>query len=458
MQLAEQLRTTTFLITLRYMVLFFVSVTILIGFVNWSLSRYAEREIDRDVAIDVSRLAKITSIRGVRVMIEAIQVRSTAELQGDNLYLVANANFQPIAGNLGAWPELSPKEDGVVTFEHTTPDGRTVPARGRVFIPDPNARVLVALKSRAVEQLSILFDRALFWGLGITLALSLVGGLLMSDDVLRRVNEINRTTRRIMKGDLTQRIATRGTRDEFDELGDSLNAMLDQIETLMISMQHISDNIAHDLRTPLTRLRNRLEKLLQISDPDQAENIGSCIDDADKLLSTFASLMSIARIESGSYEANVQEFSLADLIRDACELYQAVAEERSITLDTNFASSSTIAGDRNLIFQAITNLLDNAIKYTHSGGRVEVSLTNGDGIVLRVSDNGPGIPPDMREKVLQRFFRLDKSRTKPGSGLGLSLVNAIAIRHRARLVLKDNNPGLTVEMVFEPQQAAAAHT
>lgn len=458
MRLAEQLRTTTFLLTLRYMVLFFVSVTILIGFVNWSLSRYAERELDRIVEVDLSRLAEIQRLRGVRVLIEAIQARSSTALQGDNLYLVTNANYIPVAGNLAEWPDLVPKEDGVVTFEHTTPEGRTIPARGRVFIPDPNVRVLVALKSRAVEQLSLLFDRALFWGLGITLALSLIGGLLMSDDVLRRVNDINRTTRRIMRGDLTQRIATRGTRDEFDELGDSLNAMLDQIETLMISMQHISDNIAHDLRTPLTRLRNRLEKLLQISDPEQAENIGACMDDADDLLSTFASLMSIARIESGSYEANVQEFSLDELIRDACELYQVVAEQKSITLEAKFDGPYTIAGDRNLIFQAITNLLDNAIKYTQSGGKVDVSLTMRDGIVLTVSDNGPGIPADLRDKVLERFYRLDKSRTKPGSGLGLSLVNAIAIRHKARLILNDNEPGLSVNMIFASPQTAATQT
>jgi signal transduction histidine kinase len=310
-------------------------------------------------------------------------------------------------------------------------------------------RLLIGRKVRALDQLTRLFDRSLFWGMGITLILALIGGLLMSQNVRNRVNAINATSRKIMAGDLSQRIATTGTGDEFDELARNLNATMDQIESLMNSIQHISDNIAHDLRTPLTRLRNRLEELGRHAEDTEAEKINACIDDADGLLSTFTSLLSIARIESGSYEANLKTINLGQAVRDACELYQALAEEKSITLRCDAPGSNEIRGDRNLIFQALTNLLDNAIKYTPTGGTVAVSLTaEVAGHVLRVSDTGPGIPEDMREKVLQRFYRLDKSRSKPGAGLGLSLVQAIAQRHDARLILTDNAPGLCVQLVF----------
>jgi len=225
--------------------------------------------------------------------------------------------------------------------------------------------------------------------------------------------------------------------------------MMDQIEALMSSIQHMSDNVAHDLRTPLTRLRNRLEGLLATAKDQQAEDIGACIEDADALLSTFASLLSIARIEAGTYDADRDPVDLTRGVRDAFELYTALAEDKSITLTCDADDGVRVRGDRNLLFQAITNLLDNAIKYTPAGGQVSIELKARDGRpVLEVADSGPGIPEEMREKVLQRFYRLDKSRSEPGAGLGLSLVFAIAQRHGIDLRLEDNAPGLRVRMRF----------
>jgi len=449
MRLTDQLRTTTFLLTLRYMVLFFVSVTILVGFINWSTIGYLEQEADDTIEAEATGLNNQFQRNGLEGLARVIGARVSIDPQGAGVYLLADANLKPIFGNLKQWPNLTPDEDGWVTFDHVDSKGETMPYRGHIFLPQENLRLLIGRQVRALDQLTRLFDRSLFWGMGITLVLALIGGLLMSQNVLNRVNTINVTSRKIMEGDLSQRVATTGTGDEFDELARNLNATMDQIESLMNSIQHISDNIAHDLRTPLTRLRNRLEELGRNAEGTEARQIDACIEDADNLLSTFASLLSIARIESGTYEANLKIVDLGQSVRDACELYQALAEEKSITLKCDAPGANKIRGDRNLIFQALTNLLDNAIKYTPTGGLVSVSLAAEDaGHVLLVNDNGPGIPPDMREKVLQRFFRLDKSRSKPGAGLGLSLVQAIAQRHKARLTFSDNEPGLRVQLIF----------
>ena len=258
-----------------------------------------------------------------------------------------------------------------------------------------------------------------------------------------------------MAGDLSQRMPVSDTRDEFDALSRNLNAMLDQIETLMSSVRHMSDNVAHDLRTPLTRLRNRLETLRARAADGDTKDIDACLDDADSLLSTFASLLSIARIESGASGEALQEVDLTAVTRDACELYQALAEDKNIELVCEADTSARILGDRNLVFQALTNLLDNAIKYTPAGGRVRARAEAvDDGVLLTVADSGPGIPEGQLTQVLDRFYRVDESRSAPGAGLGLSLVNAIASQHQATLRLEDNEPGLRVSLEFPSAKAA----
>jgi signal transduction histidine kinase len=449
MRLADQLRTTTFLLTLRYMVLFFVSVTILVGVFNWVAVGYVEQEADAALDAEISGLREQLMQRGLTGLAQVVAARSTANPNGDTLYLIADNKFQRLAGNLPVWPEIIQLDESRVSFQYTEADGEVVPVRARLMLPQEDLRMIVGRKVRALDQLSKLFDRTLFWGLGVTLALALIGGLLMSENVLRRVSEFNATSRRIMDGDLSQRMTTRGTGDEFDELARNLNAMMDQIENLMIGIQHISDNIAHDLRTPLTRLRNRLEEMRIEPADTQADEIDACLEDADGLLSTFASLLSIARIESGTYETSREPVELSRLVRDAYDLYKALADDKSIELSCDALDDISVPGDRNLLFQAMTNLLDNAIKYTPSGGEVAITLRReGDRPVLSVSDSGPGIPADMRDKVLGRFFRLDESRSAPGAGLGLSLVLAVAQRHEIELELDDNAPGLIIRMRF----------
>jgi signal transduction histidine kinase len=267
----------------------------------------------------------------------------------------------------------------------------------------------------------------------------------MSRGMLRRIELINQTSRNIMAGDLSQRIPIRGSGDELDQLAGNLNTMIDEIERLMDGIRHVSDNIAHDLRTPLTRLRNRLEQLLvdlEDGSPYRSQ-VEQGIAEADQLLATFAALLRIARIEAGGHKARFKPVDLAALVGDAAELYEALAEEKQLRFSTRVDASVSLEGDRDLLFQALTNLIDNAIKYTPAGGEVSLELMRvGKTADIAVSDTGSGIAETERDKVGQRFYRLESSRNTPGSGLGLSLVKAVAKLHRATLLLEDNAPGL----------------
>lgn len=455
MGLKQQLRTTTFLLTLRYMVLFFVSVTILMAVINWAITDYIESRADDSLQTAIRTFTELYRLGGLPAIEPLVSAREAAENPGEALYLLADQRYRPVIGNLPAWPTLQATGDGWVAFAYQTPDGDTAPARGRVVALPPGGWLLVGREMQALGALEKILERAFVLVLGVTLVLALFGGLLMSNDVLGRVNAINTASRQIMAGNLSQRMPVSETRDEFDALSRNLNAMLDQIESLMSSVRHMSDNVAHDLRTPLTRLRNRLETLRARASAGEADDIDACLEDADSLLSTFASLLSIARIESGASGEAMQPVDLTAVTRDACELYHALAEEKHIDLNCQATDGTHILGDRNLIFQALTNLLDNAIKYTPAGGRITARAVPGpEHVRLTVADSGPGIPEGQVTQVLDRFYRVDESRSAPGAGLGLSLVNAIASRHKATLTLEDNEPGLRVSLAFPTEQAA----
>ncbi len=330
-------------------------------------------------------------------------------------------------------------------------------ARARAFVLQDGLHLLVGRDTRELKATQRLITRALLWGIAITLALALLGGVVMSRGMLRRIELINQTSRNIMAGDLSQRIPIRGSGDELDQLAGNLNTMIDEIEHLMDGIRHVSDNIAHDLRTPLTRLRNRLEQL-QVDLDDDSPHRGQVehgIAEADQLLATFAALLRIARIEAGGHTAKFKPVDLAALVHDAAELYEALAEEKQLRFSTRVDASMSLDGDRDLLFQALTNLLDNAIKYTPAGGEVSLELKRvGNTADIVVSDTGSGIAEAERDKVGQRFYRLESSRSTPGSGLGLSLVKAVAKLHRAKLLLEDNAPGLkaTLRLPIGPHQ------
>ena len=363
-----------------------------------------------------------------------------------------------LAGNIDKWPEGGDVQEGWLNFSLSQDLGwkveETHPARARVFIVPGGLRLLVGRDVSEFMAVKQLVERAINFGMAITFALAMVGGIMMSRSTARRVELINQASQKIMAGNLALRIPDRGTNDEFDQLSRNLNKMLDRIEMLMEGIRHVSDNIAHDLRTPLTRLRNQLEStLMKVEREEERERVASAVAEADQLLATFNALLRIARLEMGGRVGNFVEFNLSDLVRDAAELYEAVAEDKQQQLKLEIEESIEFSGDKDLLFQTLTNLIDNAIKYTPVGGAIVLKLTqNNSEISLYVADSGIGIPADEMDKVFDRFYRVTKSRSLPGNGLGLSLVNAVIELHKGNIKLFDNQPGLRVEITL-PQYA-----
>ncbi|NEX18898.1 HAMP domain-containing histidine kinase [Thiorhodococcus mannitoliphagus] len=448
---ARILRSSTFRLALLYVLLLSVSVAILLGYIYWSTAGYMDRQTTATIQAEIRGLAEQYRRRGLGGLTALITERVARDPVGASVYLLVDSGLERVVGNLDRWPPESPDADGWIGFRlREWGPARTEEheARAQVFALRGGLRLLVGRDVRDLEATRALILDALTWGLAITAALALLGGWLMSAGLVRRLESINQTSREIMAGDLSRRIPLSGSGDDFDQLAASLNAMLDRIEQLMASVRQVSDNIAHDLRTPLTRLRNKLELLsAELSASGKAIDLAEeTIGDAEEMLSTFNALLRIARIESGSRRAAFAEVDLAPLVQDVVELYEPLAAERGQQLIYSSAGPGRVFGDRDLLFQALANLVDNAIKYTPAGGEIQilVDAEPGGGARVEVADDGPGIPAELRDQVFRRFFRADDSRSTPGSGLGLSLVQAVVQLHRASIELSDHQPGLRV--------------
>ncbi len=448
-RLGVLLRTTTFQLTLSYSLLFGVSVIVLSLFFYWSTIGLLVRETDATLKAEITGLAEQYIEHGLDRLAQVIVHRIRTDSSGTMLYLFATRDNQPLAGNLREWPKVSPDSDGWVEFVHQRVDGRVVPARGRVYLLRDGLHLLVGRNIEQLQQLKAVFNRALLGGGGLIVVLATVGGLFMSNRLLARVGKFSEATGDIIAGRLESRLQDSGTGDEFDILAQHVNQMLDRLEALLAAVRHVSDNIAHDLRTPLTRLRNGIELAARGAPAELRAELETSVAEADALLATFASLLNIARIESRSYDADIEAVDLARLVEDAVELYLGLAQDKSLLLVPDIGSSLVTQGDRNLLFQAVANLLDNAIKYSPPGGAIGVTLRAENArAIIEVRDAGPGIPVGEYDRVTQRFARLDQSRSLPGSGLGLSLVKAVASLHGGELRFADNAPGLRVLMLL----------
>lgn len=447
MRLPALFRTTIFQLTLVYMALFGASVLALFTFLYWSTLGYLERQTEEIIEAEIRGLAEQAERRGLFGLADVINERARRDTERRSVYLLVDAALRPIAGNVSRWPDRLDRQGEWVDFLKAEADGGYTPIRALVLGVGPGFRLLVGRDIRELERIDEVFREASVWGLGLTMGLSLIGGLLIGFSAQRRLAQINRTTRQIIAGNLGQRVPVTGGGDEHDELAENLNAMLDQIEKLMAGLRHVGDSVAHDLRGPLTRLRTRLETLAAHPAPPR-EDIAECVAQADALLATFNALLRIARVESGAYRSAFAPVDVARIARDVCELYQAATDARRIELACETPAEALVVGDRELLAQALTNLLDNAVKYTPEGGRIEVRVAAKppDRYALRIADTGPGIPAGERERMLERFARLDRARSRPGNGLGLALVKAVAEQHDGGLTLSDGRPGLVVEL------------
>ncbi|MDX5366456.1 MAG: HAMP domain-containing histidine kinase [Alphaproteobacteria bacterium] len=459
MPLIKLLKTSTFRLAVIYLALFAASAITLLAYVYWNTAGFLARQTDEAVEAEIGGLAEQYRQGGLPLLVHTVIQRSRDP--GQSLYLVLDPAGRVLAGTLDARPQAEPGPDGWFDFNYNrkTLDGTEVKAaRARAFFLQEGFYLLVGRDVQERREIESLITNALIWAIGLTVALGLAGGLFMSRNMLARVDEINRSSLDIMGGDLSQRLPIAGTGDELDQLGQNLNAMLEQIEALMIGMRQVTDNVAHDLRSPLNRLRNRLEVTLMqdASKEDYKLALEKTIAEADNLLGTFNALLMIARAEAGSLRDAMSWVDLSATVQDVAELYEPLADENGLELKVLAEPGLMIWGNRELLSQAVANLLDNAIKHglpqnADNERMIEISARpdtarSGRGVVLSVADRGPGIPPEERQHVLERFVRLEASRNTPGSGLGLSLVAAVARLHGGTIELGDNEPGLRVSM------------
>lgn len=459
--LGKLLRTTAFKLTLVYLIIFALFAVFLLGYFAFNTRRLFNEQITQTVDLDIDGLTSQFNSAGIRRLVLIVEARSRRP--GSSLYLVTTPTGEGLAGNVGSLPQGVMSTPGWSETVYRRLDESDTSELHRALVRVAHLpggfRLLVGRDLEERDRLYAVVLDAGQWSAAIVVILGLAGGFFVARRVLRRVDAMTDTTRTIMGGDLSERLPVAGTGDELDRLAENLNAMLERIEALMHGLKEVSDNIAHDLKTPLTRLRNRAEEALRMhqSDAGYREALETIIDESDDLIRTFNALLMIARAESGQARDNMSEFDAAEVARGVGELYEPLAEEKGLTLDVIEPQEPVpVTGNRELVSQALANLVDNAIKYAApetrkngaAPGIVVKASAEGDRILLSVADTGPGIPESDRGRAVERFVRLEESRSVPGSGLGLSLVAAVARLHGGELRLDDNEPGLRAVMVL----------
>src|SRR6516165_2950423 len=466
--LGKLLRTTAFKLTLVYLGIFVLFAASLLAYFALNTRRLITEQITATVNGEVSGLSEQYGQGGLRRLVIVVDVRSRRP--GSSLYLVTTPNGEGLAGNVGSLePGVLDHPGWLETNYHRleSPEGAEHRALVRVVQLPGGFRLLVGRDLEERERLFGIVVNAGQWSLALVIVLGLLGGFFVSRRILSRIDAMTGTAQTIMAGDLSGRLPVAGTGDELDRLADNVNAMLERIEALMRGLKEVSDNIAHDLKTPLTRLRNRCEQALRSAtgEANYRSALESTIAESDELIRTFDALLMIARAESGQARDNMTEFDASAIARDVGELYEPVAEEKGIALKVEAPVTAPVRGNRELISQALANLVDNAIKYAGpevskiNGAAAEIVLgadADGDRISLSVADRGPGIPDADRSRVVERFVRLEQSRSLPGSGLGLSLASAVARLHGGELKLEDNHPGLRTVLALPRAGPASA--
>jgi signal transduction histidine kinase len=463
--LGKLLRTTAFKLTLVYLVVFALFAAFLLAYFAWNTRRLITEQITETVDAEVQGLTEQYRAGGIRRIAFAIENRSRRP--GSSLYLLTTAAGEGVAGNVGSLTTGILDNPGWAETVYRRVDDQDASEHHALVRVDQLPGGFHLLVGRDLEDRERLYDVVLAagrWSVAIVVVLGIAGGFFVARRVLTRIDAMTETARTIMHGDLHERLPVAGTGDELDRLAVNLNAMLERIEALMHGLKEVSDNIAHDLKTPLTRLRNRSEEALRAAgnETQYRAALESTIEESDALIRTFNALLMIARAESGQSRDDMTEFDAAEIVRGIGDLYEPLADDKGLTLKVEATAPTWMRGNRELISLALSNLVDNAIKYGAAAGAngqpaaiLLKAAEEGDRIVLSVADSGPGIAPSDRGRVLERFVRLEQSRSEPGSGLGLSLAAAIARLHGGDLILEDNHPGL-VGAITLPRAAVPA--
>jgi signal transduction histidine kinase len=468
---SKLIRTTAFRLTLAYLLLFALFAASLLGYFAWNTRRLINEQIMTSVNAEVGEINNIYARRGLLGLGRTIGNRALRP--GANLYLVTAPNGQAVGGNIESLaPGVMATTGWAETFYRRLEDQDTADHRALVNVTELSNgfRLLIGRDLEERRRLLGIVAKAAQWSVLVVIVLGLGGGIFVARRVLRRIDAMTGTTQRIMAGDLSGRLPVGRSGDELDRLAENLNAMLERIEALMVGLKEVSDNIAHDLKTPLTRLRNRAEEALAKAgnEAEYRAALERTIEESDGLIRTFNALLMIARAESGQARGNMDDFDAADVAQGIQELYEPLAEDNGLTLHVK-TEQARLHGNRELISQALANLVENAIKYgqpapalqplSAEATNAEAAASNGkdiliearrdgDQVLLSVTDRGPGIPEADRGHAVERFVRLEASRTQPGSGLGLSLASAVATLHGGALNLNDAHPGLRATLTI----------
>ena len=461
--LARLLRSTTLKLTLAILALSAIGSGIVLGIVAWQVTKLVDEETVQTIRAEAGALAEQYELGGLRRLGAAIVARSREP--GPTLYLLTDPAGEPLAGNISELPPHALERSGVVstTYKSSADSSRVRMALMEIFPIAGGFHLLVGHDLGDRARIGGVLVRALAVSLIFLAGLAALCSLFVARRVLRRIDAMNRSAHAIMAGDLAKRLPVSGSDDELDRLAIGLNEMLNRIADLMTGLREVSDNIAHDLRTPLTRLRNHAEEALRLDreKPEYRAAIERTIEESDSLIRVFDALLMIARAEAGADRAGMASFDVGAVVAGVAELYEPVAEEKGFALNLSAAPGLEIMGNRELVGQAVANLIDNALKYGAGAGEGSVNAIDvtarreGGDIMIEIADHGPGVAEEDRQRVFDRFVRLEGSRSRPGSGLGLSLAAAAARMHKGSVRLEDNAPGLRV-IVSLPAGAAPA--
>ncbi|MBO9123252.1 MULTISPECIES: sensor histidine kinase [unclassified Rhizobium] len=456
-------KSTAVRLSALYILLFAICAATLVFYVTAMSERLLTSQIREAVQQEVDQVQRAYDNGGMNLLLRTMERR--ARQPGANLYIIAGPSGDILAGNVASVQPGVLDEQGWTSlpfrYQRYAEGRQSKPhmAVANINVLDNGLRILIGRDLGEPEAFRVLVRQALMVALAIMGLGAVIIWFGIGRNALKRIDRMSAASKKIMAGDLSQRLPVGGSGDEFDRLSVSLNTMLGRIEKLNEGLRQVSDNIAHDLKTPLTRLRNKAADAIDTPDADTRRvALEGIISESDQLIRTFNALLMISRVEAGSVAAEMSTIDLSAIVADSAELYEPVADEAGLAMTTDIEPGIEVQGNRELIGQAIFNLIDNAVKYSagaETGGEVSLRLTRRpDAICLQVADHGPGIPADKREDVLKRFVRLDESRSKPGTGLGLSLVEAVMELHSGKLELSDTDPdaatnrGLAVTLVF----------